>query len=77
MNENMVAKKEFSDLERAMNAWAKYAKVLADELRAREMSREFTDITWTEYAGVVATEAYARGRWAGLREAMRILGREE
>jgi hypothetical protein len=77
MNEISAEKKEFSDLERAADAWAKYAKVLADELRAREMSREFTDVTWTEYAGTVATEAYARGRWAGLREALRILGREE
>jgi hypothetical protein len=77
MNENLTEKKVFSELERAAAVWAKDAKILADEINARQMSREFMEVMGTEYAETYAIMAYARGRWAGLREAMRILGREE
>jgi hypothetical protein len=76
MNENLTAKKGKSDLERAADAWMKYAGVLFEETYAREMAREFTEETLTEYARNVRNEAYARGVAKGLREALRILGWE-
>jgi hypothetical protein len=61
-----------SDLEREMDAWTRYAERLAVDAwdawdqRERQMSREYAK-----------KEAYARGRAAGLRDALRIIGREE
>jgi hypothetical protein len=77
MNENLAAKKGCSDLELAADAWAKYGEILTIEAHSRGESREFTDETWTEYAETIVSAAYARGRAEGLREALRILAREE
>jgi len=77
MNENLAAKKGKSDLEWMMEVWTKYAEILESNAHAQEMSREFTDETWKEYAETYTKAAYARGRAEGLREALRILGREE
>jgi phosphoglucomutase len=77
MNENTAAKKGKSDFDWAVYAWIKYAEILESDAHALEMSREFTDITWKEYAETFTKAAYARGRAEGLREALRILGREE
>jgi hypothetical protein len=58
-------------LERAADAWTRYAERLTFDAwdawhqSARKMSREYSE-----------RAAYARGRAAGLREALRILARE-
>ena len=77
MDESLVTKKGRSELEQAAEAWEKYGNILGKESYARLMSRKFNDVTWTEYVEVFVTTAYARGRAGGLREALRILGREE
>jgi hypothetical protein len=77
MNENLAAKKGKSDLEWKMEVWTKYAEILESETHAQEISREFTDVTWKEYAETFTKAAYARGRAEGLREALRTLGWEE
>jgi hypothetical protein len=77
MKENTAAKKGESDMELSMKLWTEYAEILESKAHAQEMSREFTDVTWKEYAETFTKAAYARGRAEGLREALRLLGREE
>jgi hypothetical protein len=77
MNEISAEKKDKSDLGWKAEVWTKYAEILESEAQAQQTSREFTEVTWREYAETFTKAAYARGRAAGLREALRILGREE
>jgi hypothetical protein len=71
-NESTTSVKKLdSDLERAADAWEEYARISVGEAEAAQdqmgwqMAREYSE-----------RAAYARGRAEGLRQALRLLGRE-
>jgi len=78
------------DLEQAADTWTEHAEIMAAQataardtlneiLAAKKGGGDLERVadTWMEYANILATGAYARGRAAGLRQALEIIGREK